>query len=40
MAFDNFIKRPIYGKSQVASLLDLIDMDDIPGTQEFLIRID
>lgn len=43
-AFDNFIKYavdvPTHGKRLVASLLDLIDMDDIPGTQEFYIRPD
>jgi len=43
-AFDNFVKYavdvPTHGKRLVASLLDLIDMDDIPGTQEFYIRPD
>lgn len=43
-AFDLFIKYavdiPTHGKRLVASLLDLIDMDDIPATQEFYIRPD
>lgn len=43
-AFDSFVKYavdiPTHGKRLVASLLDLIDMDDIPGTQEFFIRPD
>lgn len=43
-AFDKFVKYavdvPTHGKRLVASLLDLINMDDISGTQEFFIRPD